>query len=209
MEKETIVRILDNPHFRPLHCTLVERFGTEEGIALEEKIHTYLSTLLELHKNDDADLREESYHYILPAIAIYKTLREKTGSPAALRLFRSIFLQAGYMGAEQLREKAKEPGFYEALVHRFAKNNRGEQGSFLFRPVEDSLCRVEYHVLRCPYCTYCAQYDCGELVPIFCECDDITFGNIHPNLIWCRTKTLGRGQELCDFRFEILREDRE
>lgn len=204
MEKEMISKILDNPHFRPLHTSLVQHFGAEEGTVLENNIHVYLGELLEVHRDDEEDLREESHHYILPAIAIYRILRDKTGKEAALQIFRDIFLQAGYTGAAQLREKAKEPGFYEALVHRFAKNNTGEQGGFIFRTVEDSEQRVEYHVLRCPYCTYCEKYGCSELVPVFCECDDITFGNIHPNLIWGRTKTLGRGQDLCDFRFDII-----
>lgn len=206
MKQETVQEILNTSHFRPLHHILTDHFGKDAGAALEEEIHTYLGELLALHKDDEAALREESHHYILPAIAIYRTLREKTGSDAALALFRAIFLQAGYAGAAHLRKKAKEPGFYEAFVHRLAKNNVGEQGGFCFQSIEDSAQRVEFHVLRCPYCTYCERYGCKELVPVFCECDDIVYGNIHPDLIWRRTKTLGRGQALCDFRFDIVKD---
>lgn len=206
MKKEEIIKILNHPHFQPLQNILTDRFGKDVGAVLEEEIYTYLGDLLEEHKDDGENLREESHCYILPAIAIYRVLRDKTDSETAIALFREIFLQAGYEGAKQLREKAKEPGFYEAFAHRFVKNKRDEQGGFLFRTVEDSLQRVEFHVLRCPYCTYCEKYRCKELVPVFCECDDIVYGNIHPNLIWGRTTTLGRGQELCDFRFDIIKD---
>ncbi len=33
MEKEMISKILDNPHFRPLHTSLVQHFGAEKIIS--------------------------------------------------------------------------------------------------------------------------------------------------------------------------------
>ncbi|MBQ6608822.1 MAG: L-2-amino-thiazoline-4-carboxylic acid hydrolase [Oscillospiraceae bacterium] len=37
------------------------------------------------------------------------------------------------------------------------------------------------------------------MVKGFCDADDICYGNMHPKLIWGRTKTIGRGDECCNF----------
>ena len=33
----------------------------------------------------------------------------------------------------------------------------------------------------------------------FCDGDDAGYGNLNPKLFWGRTKTLGRGNDCCDF----------
>ena len=37
----------------------------------------------------------------------------------------------------------------------------------------------------------------------FCDSDDVSYENLHPQLVWHRTKTLGRGGDCCDFCFKI------
>ena len=44
-----------------------------------------------------------------------------------------------------------------------------------------------------------ARYNCPELCHCFCDSDDITYEGLHKKLVWRRTKTLGRGNECCDF----------
>ena len=39
-----------------------------------------------------------------------------------------------------------------------------------------------------------------ELTAIFCESDDVMYGHI-PNARWGRTKTIGRGADVCNFSF--------
>jgi len=39
-----------------------------------------------------------------------------------------------------------------------------------------------------------------ELMAHFCQGDDLVFGNI-PGIAWGHTKTLGRGDDRCNFRF--------
>ena len=56
---------------------------------------------------------------------------------------------------------------------------------------------------KCPYHDTCVHYGCPELCPCFCDSDDITYDGLHPKLYWHRTKTLGRGDDCCDFCLKI------
>ena len=58
-------------------------------------------------------------------------------------------------------------------------------------------------MLVCPYFETCKKYGCPELTRFFCKSDDITYGNLHPRLVWHRTQILGTGGECCDFRLFI------
>ena len=59
--------------------------------------------------------------------------------------------------------------------------------------------RAKFDMQQCPYFQICQELQCMELAPTFCETDDICYGNMHPRLIWNRTKTLARGGDCCDF----------
>ena len=46
----------------------------------------------------------------------------------------------------------------------------------------------------------CQKYDCLELNPALCDSDEAKYGNLHKNLKWARTGTIGNGASCCDFR---------
>ena len=48
-----------------------------------------------------------------------------------------------------------------------------------------------------------ARYGCYEIVRGFCDADDVCYANMHPKLTWERTKTLGYGFDVCDFRIGV------
>lgn len=56
---------------------------------------------------------------------------------------------------------------------------------------------------KCPCHDACVHYGCPELCPCFCDSDDITYNDLHPDLLWRRTKTLGRGNDCCDFCLKL------
>lgn len=59
---------------------------------------------------------------------------------------------------------------------------------------------IEWNCHECFYVDRLKYYGVPELASIFCESDDVVYGNI-PSIIWGRTKTIGDGAEICDFRF--------
>ncbi len=58
-------------------------------------------------------------------------------------------------------------------------------------------------MIRCPYQDECVRCGCPELCSCFCDSDDITYDGLHPKLVWHRTKTLGRGDDCCDFCLKL------
>ena len=46
------------------------------------------------------------------------------------------------------------------------------------------------------------RYD--EIVKGYCDADDICYGNLHPRLTWERTKTIGHGDDVCDFKVRVV-----
>ena len=56
---------------------------------------------------------------------------------------------------------------------------------------------------KCPYHDASMYYGCPELCHCFCDSDDITYDGMHPKLYWHRTKTLGRGNDCCDFCLKL------
>lgn len=94
------------------------------------------------------------------------------------------------------------PGLYRLVPGLFAKGTRklfGPAAGFAAKELEvtKSVWRVD--MTKCPYHDACVRYGCPELCPSFCDSDDITYGGLHPRLLWHRTETLGRGGGRCDF----------
>lgn len=191
--------IKQNPHFRTLPDIL-----SREGIdhtAFTASFRDQFEKLLAEHEDDNEGLKEESHHYILPAIAVYQTLQRYT--PDALLLFREMWLNGAKLGASFLQKKAQDDAFLKGWIPSVTPK-KTETGAFLFRIDHASDTETEYHVLRCPYVQFCQEYGCPEIITVFCDSDDISFGNIHPRLLWGRTKTIGHGDQYCNFKYTLL-----
>ena len=78
----------------------------------------------------------------------------------------------------------------------------GEASGFknVFYPREKGCFRMD--ITQCPYNKYLTEPGCPELNVLFCENDVYTYGNL-PGLKFSRTKTIGAGGDLCDFKMEI------
>ena len=189
-------RLLHNPHFSSLFKR-VEENGINRFV-FSEAFCSCLDEFLNEHRNDNPVLRDEEENYILPAIAAYQTLKQF--SPNAYRIFREMWLEGAEKGAAYLQGKAKDEAFLSAWCKSVTPKNE-DAGAFLFRIEKSEPCETEYHVLRCPYVALCNAYSCPEIVTVFCDSDDISFGNIHPRMEWRRSRTIGRGDDICDFHY--------
>ncbi len=70
-----------------------------------------------------------------------------------------------------------------------------------FSPSEKNCFRMD--ITQCLYHTYLTEAGCPELNVLFCENDIYAYGNL-PGIKFTRTKTIGAGDELCDFKMELL-----
>ena len=200
MKKSYLIRSFD--------VTLSERFPKKAGLlyaAFAERIGA-----LRLENSGASD--ELLFHLerqILPGIAIYETLQRVMDKDEALKTVH------GYV--EKHAQNAKKlflfllhiPGLYKkvpAIFSRQAPRLFGEAAGFAANEIKTSLGVWRIDMIKCPYHDFCAKYGCPELCRCFCDSDDISYDGLHPKLYWHRTKTLGRGDEKCDFCLK-LRED--
>jgi len=202
MYEEILEKLMKNPHFSEIREILEERKIDPEVFL--RRFQDRLYPLLDKHIHDNDALKEESFDYILPAIAMYRTMTEFFED--ALDVFRDMWFRGAETGAAYLQKKASDEEFLRNWCRNITPKDP-DRGAFLFDVRETSDFSTEYHVLKCPYVEYCSLYGCSEIVTVFCDSDDIIFGHIHPRLIWGRTKTIGRGDDVCDFKYRYLRQE--
>lgn len=143
---------------------------------------------------------------ILPSIAFYEALLAKAGNQQqALEVFDKWCFEKIEKMAKLIPIIMKIPGLYKkvpGLMKIMLDKIFGHAAGFDYIEKEQKNgFAVDMKV--CPYVETCKKYGCPELTQFFCKSDDICYGNIHPKLVWGRTKTLGTGGDCCDFGLYI------
>ena len=142
---------------------------------------------------------------LLPMIAFYEKAKELTGSREAALAF---FDQWAFIGAEKMMRFVRslmKLGLYRlmpAMCEWMLPRRFGHSAGFDYRRVPGAP-KFAADMTRCPYVETCAKYGVPELAQFSCRADDITYGNLHPRLVWSRTQTLGTGGSCCDFRLYV------
>lgn len=143
---------------------------------------------------------------ILPCIAFYEILQKENGKEKALELYDEWAFDELEKTAVKFR-KIMKLGIYKIAPFIFDKSIDkffGPAAGFKNNRVEDSVGFARDMVV-CPYVETCKKYGCPELTQFFCKSDDVVYSELHPKLVWNRTKTLGRGGDCCDFRLYLKR----
>ena len=142
---------------------------------------------------------------LLPTIAFYEAARKLTGGvPGALAFME----QWAFREMEKLMPMARalmKTGLYRlmpSLCGLMLDRMFGRSAGFDYRPVPDAP-KFAVDMTRCPYVETCARYGVPEMTQFSCRADDVTYGSLHPKLIWARTQTLGTGGACCDFRLHL------
>lgn len=162
-----------------------------------------------LAENSDAP-KKKMFHLkaqILPAIAVFKTLCSVMSEDEAFDIVRRYILNHAKERRETLDKIMKFPGIYRLMPRVTAKVMKlafNEEAGFERKDImiSDDVWRID--MTKCPYHDVCKKYGCDRLCAPFCETDDICNSELHPKLVWHRTKTLGRGDNCCDFCLKIL-----
>ena len=185
-------------------CLFAEFMKNGWNILLDE---VYEQTAIYILENQGiSKTKWEHLKHILPSIAFYKVLVKKEGSSEkALDFFGKNCFTKVIKIAKIIPLLLKIPGLYQktpGIMKKLIVSKFGENAGFKFTEKE---CKNGFAIdmTKCPYFETCKKYDCPELTQFFCKSDDYCYGNMHPKLIWGRTKTLGTGGDVCDFRLEI------
>lgn len=167
---------------------------------------------LEFLFDENKDATEEKMRHlksqILPGIAAYEVLQTVMSREDAFDTVHGYTERHAREARKKLDKLMRIPLLYRIVPSIFAIGTRklfNEAAGFSAKEHQTSGGVWKIDMLRCPYFNTCVKYGCKELCTCFCDSDDVSYGNLHKNLLWRRTKTLGRGGDCCDFYLGIKR----
>lgn len=150
-------------------------------------------------------LRRHLEEGILPGLALYQILREDNDDQDAVlaeidRILAAMVERSGRRQLVQVMARLPEPFAILRIANRWAMKLVYPPEGWRFEWVEDSDQCIAYDARECFYVDVLTAYGAPELVAHLCTVDDLLFGDL-PGISWERTKTLGRGDDRCNFRF--------
>ena len=193
---------------KPMPKSLKARFIAN---GLSDRLESVCTRTSELFSDNAAASKALYTHLeqILPCIAYYEELIAYTDDKEqALKLYDEWAFDRLEKLAKMFRKVMQLPALYKKvpkLGERLIDSVFGSDAGFQSRKAEGAA-GFARDMTVCPYYETCKKYGCPELTQFFCKSDDITYGSLHPKLIWGRTQTLGTGGECCDFRLYVREE---
>lgn len=187
--------------------TVRERFPEREAM-LNFAFEKRLSELRSEHAGASKERLRHLESQIIPSIAIYETLQNVMPKDEALNAVHGYVEERAYRLKKTFLRLMRIPGLYKKVPGIFAKQTPkffGNSAGFEANEIRTTGGVWRIDMTRCPYHDECVRYGCPELCRCFCDSDDITYDGLHPNLVWHRTKTLGRGDDRCDFCMKVMK----
>jgi hypothetical protein len=197
------------PMARAFEAVLGSELGGPKARELVQKAADRYDDLhAERERYENAALARHLQESILPGIALYQTLLEDPDTQQ-----RSMDLvEAAFGEWAASRRKALEPLARRAIFYWLM---RFTTKSVTSRSYPDEGWEIEwlevngdviaYNINRCFYLEVLLGYGVPELTAQYCRVDDLIYDGLSPHAKWVRKKTLGRGDDCCDFRFERVR----
>ncbi len=159
--------------------------------------------LMDENQVSDKTLIKHLATAILPAVAVYHGLQAH-GHPRneAMKLVRSSVLEAAQPMAKSFQKLARLPFFFSlfGFMCKLSMKTAFRSGGWEMRWNAKEQGVISWDCHKCFYVEVLNRLGTPELCKIFCESDDVMYGHI-PGARWARRKTIGRGAEICDFRF--------
>ena len=199
MRKNYIVSAFEN--------TVAQRFPARTdalNAALQERLRALRVEYVGASKEQKMHLEGQ----ILPGVAAYEILQTVMPENEALQTVHGYVVGRAWKLKRLFRALMRIPGLYRRVPGIFARQTPrffGEAAGFAARDIQTSGGVWRIDMTKCPYRDACVRCGCPELCPCFCDSDDLTSDGLHPKLVWHRTKTLGRGDDCCDFCLKLAR----
>lgn len=188
-------------------CKIVsEDVGKIKAAQIAQSAQNRYKALRAENSSDSKELRSHSYKRIYPGIAVYEAMRaEDISQEKATWYIREYFQRLAAKRVPFFQRAIKTFGLARKFPHLFVagvKKSCQPNAGFVYELPESHDNEARINIVRCPYFEICKRYGCPEITSAYCDSDDAGYGNLHPNLIWGRTKTIGHGGDCCDFLLE-------
>ena len=181
---------------------LIERHGHVKGTILAQRVQTrYAQLYAERPRFKERALRMHLERYILPGLALYRTLlADHANKPAVLKETARL-LEAGLLAERDPLDvlKVLPAPLFLRVAGRLTLQRDFPAAGWEVEGIEDSPDRLAFRVHHCFYQEVLAAYETAELTALFCHLDNVRFTKLPPGLLWERTQTLGHGDPMCDF----------
>lgn len=184
---------------------IAKRFAPSETEKIWADAENRLFELYASHTDLPKGVSAHTDSFIFPAAAIYLAMKE-ADSEIAYAIMKTKMAEKSDKMGQMIAKCCRFPGFkkfflsmWDTMSHKMFGETAGFKN--VFYPKEKDCFRMD--ITQCPYHTYLTEAGCPELNVLFCENDIHSYGNL-PGLKFTRTKTIGAGDELCDFKMELL-----
>jgi L-2-amino-thiazoline-4-carboxylic acid hydrolase-like protein len=184
---------------------LTEELGKYRGREILARVQTRYSGLLGYSvRYPQRALRMHLETNILPGLALYQVLREEgiNQAPALEVVDRIIEIRV-----EAIRKKLVWVGKFAFFYHLVRWSTRTVMrvgypaAGWKVEWLEVGPKQVAFNIHRCFYREVLTSFGAAELTSSFCRGDDLLYKDASPHLRFERTRTIGRGDDCCDFRF--------
>ena len=188
-------------------CKIVsEDVGKVKAAQIARSAQKRYEALRAENSSDSKELRSHSYKRIYPGIAVYEAMRsEGISQEKAAWYIREYFQRLAAKRVPFFQRAIKTFGLARKFPYLFVagvKKSCQPNAGFVYELPESHDNEARINIVRCPYFEICKRYGCPEITAAYCYSDDAGYSNLHPNLIWGRTKTIGHGGDCCDFLLE-------
>lgn len=132
--------------------------------------------------------------------ALYLPLKERFGTEKACKLLEN--------GAkpDSLKKKAqleKVPSrMFIAMCRIMTDIFFGSKAGFINEDYSKNKTEVRFNILSCPYYNTLKELGCPEVCPVICVQDEYSYKGME-NSVFERTKTIGNGDDRCDFCYRM------
>ena len=180
-----------------------EEIGKEKAGRIADAAQKRYEELLAENAGDSKALKAHTFKRIYPSIAVYEAFQAEGIEPEkAAWYIREYFQRFSAKTVPHLKRLIKMFGLARKIPKLFMKisvKSFGTDAGFEYEFPESHGNEARFNIVHCPYYETCNRYGCPEITTAFCDGDDAGYGNLHPKLIWGRTKTIGRGDECYNF----------
>ena len=179
---------------------LIEEFGRDGGGTLFESQQEILNMIIKGTRNKSKNQMKTLVQTILPRMALYKALLKSslTGKDSYTYMKQYMLEKVAAQKHQSTAKMEAVPGFYFIYSHIFLKVVRTTD----LWESEQNYGKDYFDVTmkKCLWHTACVENGCAELCRLFCDVDNVTYGGLK-KIGFARTKTLGYGNDYCDFHF--------
>jgi L-2-amino-thiazoline-4-carboxylic acid hydrolase-like protein len=195
------------PNLKIWQRVLIEKHGEVQGAILAARAQARYEALYNERPHfTHLALRWHLEQKILPGLALYQVLSKESNDQD------EVLAEVGSLLAIGSRAFSKFVNMYRYLPLPFAIIRQMFKASLLAFPqqgwdieqIENSKTSFAFNVRRCFYLDILTVYGAPELTPLYCRLNDLLYAAWSPSINWERTKTLGRGDDCCDFRWSRI-----